>query len=159
VLPLVAGGDVRVQGALGAAELERLLSGELDADPIAERVAEARQQVMAELFLEARSPLLDGTALRLAAAVQNLVFLPQPSARGPLVSSSRRKQVAAFAAATATVEEPSGARELVARHSVLHHLFDLGRDDVRVSFWAGRREYRGEEPPARLLAWPSLRRV
>jgi hypothetical protein len=75
------------------------------------------------------------------------------------VSASRRKQVASFAAAAATLEPPKGPVELVARHSVLHHLFDLGRDDVRVSFWAGRREYHGEEPPARLLAWPSLRRV
>jgi hypothetical protein len=41
----------------------------------------------------------------------------------------------------------------------LHHLFDLGRDDVRVSFWAGRREFRGAEPPPRLLKWSNVRRV
>ena len=42
---------------------------------------------------------------------------------------------------------------------MLHHLFDLGRDDVRVSFWVGKREFHGAEPPARLLKWPELRRV
>src|SRR5262249_46018809 len=30
---------------------------------------------------------------------------------------------------------------------------------VRVSFWVGRREFRGQVPPARLTAWPRLRRV
>jgi hypothetical protein len=48
---------------------------------------------------------------------------------------------------------------LAERHSMLHHLFDLGRDDVRVSFWVGKREFHGAEPPARLLKWPELRRV
>jgi hypothetical protein len=38
-------------------------------------------------------------------------------------------------------------------------LFDLGRDDVRVTFWAGRREFKGAEPPSRLLKWPDVRRV
>ena len=42
---------------------------------------------------------------------------------------------------------------------MLHHLFDLGRDDVRVSFWVGKREFHGAEPPSRLLKWPELRRV
>jgi hypothetical protein len=30
---------------------------------------------------------------------------------------------------------------------------------VRVSFWVGKREFRGAEPPARLLKWPDVRRV
>jgi hypothetical protein len=68
-----------------------------------------------------------------------------------------------FAAQLATLPLPDaddeGARIVCERHSMLHHLFDLGRDDVRVSFWVGKREFHGAEPPSRLLKWPELRRV
>jgi hypothetical protein len=91
--------------------------------------------------------------------MQDLLFLAHPDARGPFVGASRRRKVAMFAAEIAGLPAPRGMADLVARHSMLHHLFDLGRDDVRVSFWAGRREFHGSEPPGRLLKWPELRRV
>jgi hypothetical protein len=159
VLPLVAGGDVRVRGALGAVELKQLLDGTIDGEPAAEAVGEARLAIGAELWIDAEAPLLDEASLRLAVAVQNLLFLAHPDAQSLPVTKSRRKQVAQYATQCASLPEARDLSELVARHSMIHHLFDLGRDDVRVSFWAGRREYRGAEPPGRLLKWPHLRRV
>jgi hypothetical protein len=83
------------------------------------------------------------------------------------VTRRRLRAVSAYAAQLATLALPDAhlddsratARVLAARHSMLHHLFDLGRDDVRVSFWVGKREFRGAEPPSRLLKWPEVRRV
>jgi hypothetical protein len=76
------------------------------------------------------------------------------------VRGGRLKQVAAWSAFIArSLPPPPTPWHLAARHAMLHHLFDLGRDDVRVSFWAGRREFRGMEPPARLLRWGRVRRV
>jgi hypothetical protein len=159
VLPLVAGGDVRVRGALGAAELGALLEAQSLGGESQARIAEARHQVAVELVYDAPRPALDETALRLAVAMQDLLFLQHPGARGPFVTRGRRRQLARFAVEMATLPPPAGVIDLVERHSMVHHLFSLGRDDVRVSFWAGRREYKGAEPPGRLLKWSRLRRV
>ncbi len=159
VLPLTAGGDVRISGVIGQAELDRLLTAPLEREDSGLRVAEARQAVMAELVIDPAPPELDSDAIRLAAAVQALLFLSHPATHATTVRKSRLKELAHWAAETATLQEPSGVRALVERHSMLHHLFDLARDDVRVSFWVGKREFRGSEPPARLLKWPELRRV
>jgi hypothetical protein len=159
VLPLIAGGDVRVSEVIGQRELDRLVVAPLDRDEAALRIAEARQAVMAELLLDPPLPELDDEALKLAAAVQDLLFLSHPDARGPQVRKRRLAEVARFAASVAELLPPERALDLASRHSMLHHLFDLGRDDVRVTFWAGKREFRGAEPPPRLLKWGKVRRV
>jgi hypothetical protein len=99
--------------------------------------------------------------------MQNLLFLMHPGTNAPSVRRRRLRVVSTFATELATLPLPDveldgerhAARVLAERHSMLHHLFDLGRDDVRVSFWVGKREFHGAEPPSRLLKWPELRRV
>ena len=162
VLPLVAGGDVRVSQVLGQAELDGLITstGIIERDERAVRVGEARHGVVCEVLVDSTIPELDDDAIKLAVAVQNLLFLSHPVTSGTLVRKSRLREVAQFAAGiAASLPQPESVRELAERHSMLHHLFDLGRDDVRVSFWAGRREFRGAEPPSRLLKWANVRRV
>jgi hypothetical protein len=167
VLPLVAGGDVRVAAAIGAHELDAALSApELPTASVdaVRRIAEARQGVVGELLMAPPEPKLDEDALRLAAAMQDLLFLAHPGAGAVGVRRRKLRALSTFAVQLAalplpSVDDPSAARRLAERHSMLHHLFDLGRDDVRVSFWVGKREFRGAEPPARLLKWPELRRV
>jgi hypothetical protein len=156
VLPLVAGGDVRVGGdPIDGQLLRQLRAAPLDDDPMARRIAEARHAVTAEILLDPPPPALHDDALCLAAAMHNLLFLCHPDAR----RWRRRAGVERFTVELATLDAPSSAVELADRHSLLHHLFDLGRDDVRVRFWAGRREFQGAEPPGRLYRWAKLRRV
>ncbi len=167
VLPLVAGGDVRVSHVIGARERKLLLESDFSRDESAQRIAEARHAIASELVLTPPEPALDEEALRLAAAMQNLLFLMHPGTHAPSVRRSRLRAVSAYATELATLPLPdvelddtrTVARVLAERHSMLHHLFDLGRDDVRVSFWVGKREFHGAEPPSRLLKWPELRRV
>ncbi len=167
VLPLVAGGDVRVAHVVGARELDQMVRADFERDESAQRIREARHAIVSELVLAAPEPALDEEALRLAAAMQNLLFLMHPGTAAPSVTRRRLRAVSAYATRLATLPLPdlelddgrTAARVLAERHSMLHHLFDLGRDDVRVSFWVGKREFRGAEPPSRLLKWPELRRV
>ena len=167
VLPLVAGGDVRVAHVIGARERKLLMESDFARDESAQRIAEARHAIASELVLTPPEPALDEEALRLAAAMQNLLFLMHPGTHASSVRRSRLRAVAAYATELATLPLPdldlddsrTAARVLAERHSMLHHLFDLGRDDVRVSFWVGKREFHGAEPPSRLLKWPELRRV
>lgn len=163
VLPLIAGGDVRVAMVLGARELRQLKDSDFDNDENGQRIGEARHAIVSELLISPPEPELDEDALRLAAAMQNLLFLLHPGTAALGVTRRRLRAVSAYTAELATLHLPEadeeGARILAARHSILHHLFDLGRDDVRVSFWAGKREFRGAEPPPRLLKWADVRRV
>lgn len=48
---------------------------------------------------------------------------------------------------------------LVTRHLIARRMFRTTRTDVHVKWWTGSESFYGEEPPARLVAWPSLRRV
>jgi hypothetical protein len=167
VLPLVAGGDVRVQQPIGARELKELYEADFARDESAQRIGESRHAVVSELVIAPPEPELDPDSLRLAAAMQNLLFIMHPAAGGVGVRRGRLRQLSTYSTKLATLPLPDvemddarvTARVLAARHSLLHHLFDLGRDDVRVSFWVGKREFHGAEPPSRLLKWPDLRRV
>jgi hypothetical protein len=161
LLPLVAGGDVRVRRPLGARELQQLddeLIGYDDGEE-ADRFAEARHAVAAELLPSVREPKLDEDSLRLGVALNNLLYLSHPSTHGAFVRNGKLKRIAAWTAEIATLAAPTSSAELVARHALLVHLFDIGRDDVRVSFWAGKREFKGSLPPARLYKWSRVRRV
>jgi hypothetical protein len=163
VLPLVAGGDVRVSGVMGQRELDELIVDPWitsQRDERVHRIAEARHAVVSELLIDPFEPELEDESLTLAVAMQNLLFLSHPGTAGAFVRRSKLRQVAEWSALKVrALPEPETVRELAERHSMLHHLFDLGRDDVRVSFWAGRREFRGAEPPSRLLKWATVRRV
>ena len=159
VLPLVAGGDVRVQTAIGSHEVALLATGSWEDDEAARRIADARQAIMAEILIDPPAPSLDEPSIRLAAAMQNLLFLLHPASGGVGVRKSKAARLARYSVELAHLPAAENAVALAARHSILAHLFDLGRDDVRVSFWAGKHEFKGAEPPPRLLRWGSLRRV
>jgi hypothetical protein len=47
----------------------------------------------------------------------------------------------------------------MARHTLLHNLFRLTRNDITVSWWTGRARFQGQKPPARLTTWRAVRRV
>jgi hypothetical protein len=49
--------------------------------------------------------------------------------------------------------------EAVARHATFSRVLEVARTDTQVNWWTGSASFRGEKPPARLLAWPGLRNV
>lgn len=150
-------------GPRGLLRLRAAVDGGLDGSEAGERLAAARKRRVDELLLRSEAPLLgdDPGALLLLSALHDLLFLLHPAAEGALVARrlGRVSAHAARLAGAAVASLSDGAARLCARHSLLHGLFGLSRDDVRVTFWAGRREFHGMTPPPRLLAWPGLRRV
>ena len=103
VLPLVAGGDVRVAHVIGARERKRLLETDLERDESAQRIAEARHAIASELVLTPPEPALDDEALRLAGAMQNLLFLLHPGTNAPSVTRRRLRAVSMYATEMATL--------------------------------------------------------
>lgn len=162
LLPLVAGGQLHVGAPLGERGLTRLLdavTGSGHDVQLEAAIGEARAESAAMLLIDPIAPQIDVATLRLAVALHDLLFFLHPAATGPLVRDRRLDQVAEYAAELARLPSTTDADDLVARHTVLRLFPVLGRNDVRVTFWAGRREFHGEEPPGRLLAWRNLRRV
>jgi hypothetical protein len=47
----------------------------------------------------------------------------------------------------------------VTRHLIVARALSTTRTDVHVKWWTGHADFYGSEPPARLTAWPDLRRV
>src|SRR5439155_25786446 len=92
-------------------------------------------------------------------ALPDLLFLYHPASGNPAPRTRRLREVARGAALLARLPRTADADVLVARHTVLHLFPTLSRTDVRITFWAGRREFHGQTAPARLAAWPRVRRV
>jgi hypothetical protein len=158
MVPLVRGGPVKVVTPIDARDLEKLRSVLLILDGVSPGMLESsRELVAAEITLSLPPLLLDDEALALAAALYDALWLSHPEAQGR--SQSRLERVARFAEKCAQVAPAQTRDVMLSRHTMLHNLFHIGRTDRRVRFWAGSRMYLGKEPPARLLAWRSVRRV
>jgi hypothetical protein len=54
---------------------------------------------------------------------------------------------------------PGTLAEVLSRHTIFARIFELVRCDEHVSWWSGSASFVGTRAPARLLAWPRLRRV
>ena len=156
LVPLATGGTLTVRAPLDADDVAALRAARGAMPGLAE-LAEARRIVAARFLRDAPAPDLDDDAIYLGAAIHNLCWLlAQPhhdEARRPL------QRVAAYTAHLCSLPPPQDELGLVARHALVGRVRSLSRRDVRVRFWAGHREFRGEAPPARLLRWQSLRRV
>src|SRR5206468_5087380 len=114
-------------------------------DPVAEAELESRRWALArELQLRPIPPPLDEETLRLAAALHDLLFLYHPASGSPAPRTRRLREVARGAALLARLPRTSDPDVLVARHTVLHLFPTLSRTDVRITFWAGRREFHGQ---------------
>lgn len=57
------------------------------------------------------------------------------------------------------IPAPRDVAAALARHATFARALELSRTDATVSWWTGSARFRGESPPARLLAWRELRRV
>lgn len=57
------------------------------------------------------------------------------------------------------VPDVASVGDALSRHSLFSRLFAITRRDLKLSWWTGSALFRGEDPPARLKAWPEFRKV
>src|SRR5580700_6973085 len=156
--PLVLGGVVSPARPLGArVALSFVSEGALPSDPdLASRVDLARLASARRVAPVDRVADPSGTEWALAAALHDLLQVASPSwtFRG-----SATRLLDLVRATLERVAPPATAHEALMRHTWFARILALKRKDATVSWWTGSREYRGEEPPGRLLAWRELRRV
>lgn len=168
-LPLCRGGQLHVGAPLGLSGLARLREaaelGGLDRTGPGKQLAEVRQRLAREITPRAPRPLLSGAReeLYLLCGLHDLLFLLHPAAGELMLGERRLRRVLDHALTLLLAAQPERTPGdivgLARRHSLLHNLWALQRQDVRVTFWAGARTFHGVEPPERLLAWRRVRRV
>lgn len=159
VVPLVRGGDMLVSEPVDAADMRVFEDDLAHASEALVAVDEARHEVLSELVVRPPSLVLDVDELRLAAAVHNLLFLVHPSTETWSIGRGGVRKVVESAKSFASQPLSRDRTRVLARHGLLHNLFDLARKDTVVSWWTGSARFRGQRPPGRLTAWPGVRRV
>jgi hypothetical protein len=159
VVPLVRGGGMHVGRPLSPEDLQRYEEELPHVSDHALEVDDARAEILAEVSVAPPPLVLGRDELSLAAAVHNLLFLAHPRAESLGVTSTRTKKVVDSARAYASRPKSRDRRRVLARHALLHNLFQVRRIDVTLTWWTGHATFRGQEPPSRLAAWKSLRRV
>jgi hypothetical protein len=156
--PLVLGGRVqpsRPIGARAALALAREDVRPLDMD-LASRVDLARVAQARRLAPVDRVPSISGAAWSLGAALHDLLQSASPAW---VRRSAPRRLLDLVQATIERVPRVTSAAEALDRHTWLARTLSIARKDTSISWWVGSREFRGEDPPKRLLAWPEIRRV
>ena len=159
VLPLVRGGDMGISRPISIDEAERFGQDLAHASEALVAVDEARTAVLADLVVRPPALVLEEDDVRLAAALHNVLFLVHPDADGVTVTRRVRSRVAETARRLAAQPLSRSRRRVLARHGLLHNVFDIKRIDTKVTWWTGSADFMGQAPPARLLAWEGVRRV
>ena len=159
VLPLVAGGEMHVGRPIDVRRLEELERELPEASLPLVAIDEAREAVLSNLVVRPPALVFDLDELYLAASVHNLLYLAHPDAEAFSLSQSVRAKVVATAQHFAARSRTGNRRKVMARHALLHNLFDIGRTDLKITWWTGSATYLGQPIPRRLLRWPDLRRV
>lgn len=114
---------------------------------------------LANADLSALGPRIDGGVVALAALFHDLVAAFHPDLPGAFRRDAPGKLLMMTADALREIPAPPTVRAALLRHAWLGDLprFSLVRSDVK--WWVGGRSFIGRTPPARLLAWPEVRRV
>lgn len=158
-LPLVGGGECAVGKPISATELDEMGRQLPHASVEVVAIDEARAAVLSEIVVRPPALVLDVDELNLLAAIHNLLFLAHPRAESWTITESATRRVVEAAYIFASQPLSRNRIRVLARHGLLHNLFELRRTDVRLSWWTGSASFFGQKPPNRLVRWRNLRRV
>ncbi|MBI5495206.1 MAG: hypothetical protein HY904_09255 [Deltaproteobacteria bacterium] len=156
VAPLLAGGrpacgpyvGASAAGAMGAFPIRGRPGAEATWDGVRARAA----------GLDARPPANPTVAFtRLCAAAHDLLAGTHPDA--PHVLGLHGRGLGQHAEELWKVGPPDELAEALTRHAAVAAALTAVRVDVHVAWWTGSADFHGQSPPARLLAWPGVRRV
>lgn len=157
--PLLAGGALRPlppighERALRAAEHGAFASSALD-EARARRLRIARRLCP----VDALADPTPGEWLMLC-ALNDLLQATNPTLLGPFGAERPQRLLEMAHATLLAAGPPRSVGEALSRHATFARLLEVVRVDTHLSFWVGRRVYRGAKPPRRLTRWRSVRRV
>ena len=157
--PLVLGGPLRPCHAIGERAALSLGERSPSGTDLAARVGVARVRAVRRIAAIDTLPGPSPADWTLAAALNDVLQATNPGFHTALRRPLARRILRLACATIERVPPPRTVGEAVARHSWLARLMEVARTDTTVSWWTGSRTFLGVAPPARLKAWPDLRRV
>jgi hypothetical protein len=158
--PLVLGGEVLPARPIGARAALALGRERVVADSdLFGRVQLARTRVARKLTPVDRLPAPTEAEWALGAALHDLIQAAHPGFDAAFRRSAPARVLDLAEATLERVPGPASVGESLSRHSWFSRLFDMERTDTVIRWWVGSQRFLGETPPARLSAWPELRRV
>ena len=162
--PLVLGGPVHpvrpFGGPLGlrlgsaGGEGRRIADGDLASRLDVARVRRARLLAAVDTL-----PELDEGDWAVLASLNDLLQLTNHHLGGPLTRGRYARVLANVLWLCERIPAPRDVLGALSRHATFARALELARTDSTVSWWTGSARFRGETPPARLLAWREIRRV
>ncbi len=158
--PLVLGGDMRPgrpiggKNALGLGPFSDVIDKELLSHVDLARIRLARRLAPVDR-LEPPTP----AEWALGAGLHDLVQSAHPDLAGVFRGRAPGRLVHVVTLLCDQLAPPATMGEALSRHTWFARVLEITRTDTSVSFWVGKRSFLGKDPPARLLAWPELRRV
>ncbi len=158
-LPLVAGGEASIGKPISGIDFEEMSRNLVHASVPIVAIDDARTEVVSTLVVRPPSFVFDTDELALVVALHNLLFLAHPRADGWLVTDRARRRVLEGAYVFASQPLSKNRTRNLARHGLLHNIFDLSRKDISLRWWTGSAEFVGQAPPKRLTRWRGIRQV
>jgi hypothetical protein len=162
--PLVLGGPVRPVRPFGGPLGLRLgETGEgtrhiADAD-LGTRLDVARVRRARLLAPVDTLPDFDEGDWAVLAALNDLLQVTNHHLGGPLTRGRYPRMLANLRWLCERIPAPRDVLGALSRHATFARSLEVARTDSAVSWWTGSARFRGEPPPARLLAWREIRRV
>ncbi|APR78085.1 Hypothetical protein A7982_03432 [Minicystis rosea] len=158
--PLVLGGPVhpvRPFGgplALRCGVDRRIADGDLALQLDVARVRRARLYAPVDAL-----PELDEGDWALLAALNDLIQISNHRLASALTRGRYLRLAGNLDWLCARIPAPRDVEGALSRHATFARVLEIARTDSTVSWWTGSARFRGEPPPARLLAWREVRRV
>lgn len=157
--PLVAGGELRPVAPIGEARALAALPWAAQATSLLDEVRARRVRVARRFCaVDAIGDPTPGEWLMLF-ALNDILQSTNPTLLGPFGADRPRKLLVAAQATLLHAGPPATVGEALSRHATFARVLEIVRIDTHVSFWVGKRVFRGVRPPARVLAWRNVRRV
>ena len=158
--PLVLGGEMTPGKPIGARVALAIGEERVAGDPdLASHVTLARVRVARRLVPIDRVAPASEAEWALACALHDVVQSTNPAFDGVFRRSSAMRLLDLVDATLERVPTATDLRDALSRHTWLSRVFEIRRTDTSVSWWVGSTRFLGTDPPARLTAWPELRRV
>ncbi len=158
--PLVLGGPMTLHKPIGGATALAMEGDRPFADPeLGSHVQLARVRVARSLAPVDRFGALTRHEWAIGALLNDLVQSTHPGFDAILRRGAPAKLLDVIDATLELIPSPESVGESLARHTLFSRIFEVTRTDVSLAWWTGKQTFLGTDPPARLKAWPELRRV
>jgi hypothetical protein len=154
--PLQLGGELRPLPPIG--RRARLLAAHegLADDPA---VSRARLVAARRLWPIDELPPLGQAEWLLLSALNDLLQVPNPTLPSLWTGGRPGELLGLVSELLLEIRPPHTALEALCRYATFADALSLVRIDTDLTWWTGSRRFVGARPPARLSAWPRLRRV